>query len=147
MPLFVCLTVRMSHREFWSILFDGAWSPLKVVVSHHNVRFWLKFLVLCYCSLQVTTRTRWTPHRSIREPVCCRNTFVMSRRSFRPCSPSRPWWCTWSSQQVSVLWLICQWNCNLKMLCIPFLKSWWRIKKKKHFVWIIWVAWREKKCG
>lgn len=55
----------------------------------------------CENCLQVRTPTRWTARRLRRGPSCCRNTWRMSRRSCRLCTPCRLWWCRWSSLPVS----------------------------------------------
>lgn len=62
----------------------------------------------CENCLQVRTPTRWTARRLRRGPSCCRNTWRMSRRSCRLCTPCRLWWCRWSSLPVSSSFLTTQ---------------------------------------
>ena len=58
----------------------------------------LRYYKLC---LQVRTPTRWTASWWRWEARCCRDTWRMSIRSCRLCTPCRPSWCRWSNLPVS----------------------------------------------
>lgn len=76
----------------------------------HYVSYEYEVLLKLSCEncLQVKTPTRWTVRRLSRGPSCCRNTWRMSRKSCRLCTPCRLWWCRWSSLPVSSSFLTAQ---------------------------------------